>query len=53
MSMGTTTPTNTRGAKLSNDIARRGDCGDWQTSCEFAKSVCQYLKDRGLRPMSL
>lgn len=28
----------------------REDYGDWQTSYEFAKSVCLYLKSRGVTP---
>ena len=32
------------------DKRSRGDYGDWQTSFEFARSVCQYLKSRGLTP---
>lgn len=30
--------------------SKRDDYGDWQTSYEFAKSVCTYLKDSGLAP---
>ena len=30
-------------------IIREG-YGDWQTSYEFAKSVCLYLKSRGITP---
>jgi len=29
---------------------QKEDYGDWQTSYEFAKSVCLYLKGRGLNP---
>ena len=28
----------------------REDYGDWQTSYEFAKSICLYLKSRGVAP---
>ncbi len=34
---------------IKENIARE-NYGDWQTSYEFAKSVCLYLKDRGITP---
>lgn len=36
--------------EIAKDKASRIDYGDWQTSVEFAKSVCVYLKDNGMRP---
>ena len=35
---------------LSKKDTIRENYGDWQTSYEFAKSVCLYLKDRGISP---
>lgn len=35
---------------FSNKNTVREDYGDWQTSYEFAKSVCLYLKNRGITP---
>lgn len=32
-----------------SDVIRE-DYGDWQTSYEFAKSICLYLKSRGVAP---
>lgn len=35
---------------FSKDDTIRGNYGDWQTGYEFAKSVCIYLKNRGVIP---
>lgn len=35
---------------LSKKDTIRENYGDWQTSYEFAKSICLYLKDRGISP---
>lgn len=35
---------------LTRDNIIREDYGDWQTSYKFAKSICMYLKNRGVTP---
>lgn len=37
-------------ALFAKDEIIREDYGDWQTSFEFAKSVCLYLKEAGISP---
>lgn len=41
---------NTSESLLQKKTIIREDYGDWQTSYEFAKSVCLYLKSRGFTP---
>ena len=40
----------TIGALPANENVARMDYGDWQTDYGFAKSVCLYLKSRGVAP---
>ena len=40
----------TSGILLARDRVVREDYGDWQTDYKFAKSVCLYLKSKGVTP---
>lgn len=40
----------TSNALLIKEKTKKVDYGDWQTSYEFAKNVCLYLKSEGLTP---
>lgn len=44
------TVNNTTESFPSNEKIIRENYGDWQTNYEFAKSVCLYLKNRGIVP---